>query len=51
MISRFICKGIYQVTIRHRDGGLFFLVIEARNHSEAHRKCRHDLALLWSECK
>lgn len=49
MISRYISPCIYQVIIRHRDGGMFFRLIEARNHSEAHRKCFHDLALLWSE--
>lgn len=49
MISRYICRGIYQITIRNRDGGMFFRMIEARNHSEAHRKCRGDLAAIWSE--
>lgn len=50
MITKFIDYGVYTVTIRHRDGGSFFAIVRARNHSEAARMCSARLRLIWSEC-
>lgn len=47
MATRFIGKGRYLVTIRHRDGGAFQKVVQARGHAEAARQCLQQLALIW----
>ena len=50
MSTRFISRGIYTVTIRHRDGGSFLAIVRANSHAEAARQCSARLALIWSEC-
>ena len=49
MATRFISKGRYLVTIRHRDGGAFQIEVNARGHAEAARQCSQILALIWGE--
>lgn len=48
MATRFLRRGLYLVTIRHRDGGAYQVTVTATNHHHAASQCADALARIWS---